>query len=124
MCKLLEKATQYLPRINFSLDGYLVLEGRAMPKDAAELFDPMIEFVSLLKTDEVQFKVNLEYVNTASKKKLLELFKKLDANKNVSKINIYWYFEEDDKCSVETAERFEDLLLRSQFHYIEQPEII
>jgi len=124
MCKLMVKPTQYLPLIDFSPDGYLVLEGRVMPKDAAELFDPMIEFISQLKSDVVKFKVNLEYVNNSSRKKLLELFKRLDANKNVSKIYINWHFEEGDKGSVETAERFENLLLRSQFHYIEQPEII
>lgn len=105
------------------VDGHLTLEGRAIPEDATKLFDPMIEFARELKTEEVIFKVNLEYFNTASSKKLLELFKHLDANNNVSKVQINWYFEEGDEDSIETAEIYEDLLLRANFRYVEYAEV-
>lgn len=123
MKNLTVEATPYLPRIDFSVDGKLVLEGRAIPEDATKLFDPMIEFARELKTEEVIFKVNLEYFNTASSKKLLELFKHLDANNNVSKVQINWYFEEGDEDSIETAEIYEDLLLRADFRYVEYAEV-
>lgn len=123
MKNLTVEATPYLPRIDFSVDGHLTIEGRAIPEDATKLFDPMIEFARELKTEEVIFKVNLEYFNTASSKKLLELFKHLDANNNVSKVQINWYFEEGDEDSIETAEIYEDLLLRANFRYVEYAEV-
>lgn len=120
---IIVEATNYLPRIDFSPDGKLVLEGRAIPEDAAKLFDPMIEFVKELDTKAVDFTINLEYFNTASSKKLLELLKHLDANNRVEKVQINWKFEEGDEDSVETAEIYEDLLMRSDFRYIEYAEV-
>ncbi len=120
---LIAEATTYSPGIDFNPSGKLVLEGRAIPEDAAKLFDPMIEFVDQLETEEVLFVINLVYFNTASSKKLLELLKHLDANNKIKQVQINWHFEEGDEDSVETAEIYEELLLRSNFRYIEYAEV-
>ena len=94
-----------------------------MPEDVRIIFDPLIEFVQKLNVTEVNFKINLNYFNTATSKKLIEIMQYLEANNNIEIINIFWHFEEGDDDSVETAEIYEDLLLRANFRYIEYAEV-
>jgi hypothetical protein len=69
------------------------------------------------------FDINLEYFNTSSSKKLLELLKRLDANKQIHSVQVNWHFEEGDEDSVETAEIYEECLNRIDFKYYEYAEI-
>ena len=95
------------------------MEGRSFPEDVCKFFDPLISFVSDLETESVVLDVNLEYFNTASSKKLMDLFKHLDANNHIQHILINWHYEEGDDDSIETASIFEESLLRSEFRYME-----
>jgi sulfatase maturation enzyme AslB (radical SAM superfamily) len=122
MEKILLEGSDYKPTIDFSLDGVLKLEGKAMPENAASLFNPLIEFVDQLNTESVKFDINLYYFNTASSKKLLQLLRHLDANTKINHIQVNWHFEEGDEDSVETAEIFEESLLRTNFSYLEYAE--
>jgi len=54
----------------------------------------------------------------------LELMKYLEANNKIGNVSIIWYYEEGDDDSVETAEIYEECLLRSQFQYKEFAEIL
>ena len=114
--------TPYLPLIDFTTEGKLKLEGRAIPEDANKLFDPMIAFVKQLSVEYVSLDINLDYFNTAASKKILDLLKALDANSSVEKILVNWHFEEGDEDSVETAEIYEELLHRTDFRYIQYEE--
>ena len=114
--------TPYLPLIDFTTEGKLKLEGRAIPEDANKLFDPMIAFVKQLSVEYVSLDINLDYFNTAASKKILDLLKALDANSSVEKILVNWHFEEGDEDSVETAEIYEELLYRTDFRYIQYEE--
>lgn len=116
------EGSDYLPSIDFSIDGVLKLEGKAIPEDAVSLFNPLICFVDQLKTEEVKFDINLYYFNTASSKMILDLLRHLDANTNINNIQVNWHFEEGDEDSVETAEIFEESLLRTNFRYLEYAE--
>lgn len=112
-------ATSHTPMIEFYPDGKLKMEGRSFPEDVCKFFDPLIEFVSELESENVVLDVNLEYFNTASSKKLMDFFKHLDANNHIKQILINWHYEEGDDDSVETAEIFEESLFRSKFRYME-----
>ncbi len=122
MEKLIKEATTHTPRAEFDPTGRLKLEGRSFPENVANFFDPLIDFVRDLKVDTVRFDVNLEYFNTASSKKLMDLFKHLDANNHVNTVLIHWHYEEDDEDSLDTAEIFEESLLRCEFIYHEYAE--
>lgn len=122
MEKLIKEATTHTPMADFDPSGRLKLEGRSFPENVAKYYDPLIDFVKDLKVDTVRFDVNLEYFNTASSKKLLDLFKHLDANSHINTILIHWHYEEGDDDSLETAEIFEESLLRCQFLYQEYAE--
>lgn len=114
--------TSYLPLVDFSPEGKLKLEGRSIPEDANKLFNPLIDFVDQLAVEQVSLDINLEYFNTASSKKILDMLRHLDANNKVNVIKVNWYFEEGDDDSIETAEIYEELLHRVDFRYIEYAE--
>ena len=46
----------------------------------------------------------------------------IPANNKIEEILVNWYFEEGDEDSVETAEIYEESLLRTDFRYIELAE--
>lgn len=122
MEKIKVEATPYSPLIDFTPEGSLKLEGRALPEDANKLFDPLIDFVRQISVEQVSLDINLDYFNTASSKKILDLLCALDANDKVENILVNWHFEEGDEDSVETAEIYEELLHRTDFRYIQYAE--
>lgn len=122
MVAIVKEATSHLPEIDFQPDGKLLIEGRSIPENVLTLFDPLIDFARNLKDVNVYFKVNLEYFNTATSKKLMELFKTIDANNGINSISINWHFEEGDEDSIEMGEIYEDSLFRSEFRYHEYAE--
>ena len=117
------EATSHSPEIIFLPSGQLKIEGRSIPEDIFRLFDPLVRFAQNINCPQVTFDVNLEYFNTATSKKLMELFKTIDANNKVNNILINWHFEEGDEDSVEMAEIYEESLLRSDFRYHEYAEV-
>ncbi len=122
MERLFLEPTECLPLADFNVDGKLKLEGKSIPEDATKLFNPLIDFVDQLNVTKVIFDINLIYFNTASSKKIMELLRHLDANNKVKEILVNWHFEEGDDDSVETAEIYEESLLRTDFRYIEYAE--
>lgn len=123
MERLVRESTTYLPGVNFSPKGTLKMEGRAIPEDASKFFNPLIEYVDQIKVKVVIFDINLEYFNTAASKKILELLKHLDANNKIKTVRINWHFEEGDEDSIDTAEIFEESLMRIDFRYFEYTEV-
>lgn len=122
MNSIIIEPSSHSPLVEFHADGTLKLEGRAIPEDVFRLFDPLIEFVKDLGNVNVIFDVNLEYFNTATSKKLMELFKHIDANNNVGDVLINWHYEEGDEDSTEMAEIYEESLLKAVFRYHEYAE--
>ena len=123
MEKIITEPTSYLPMIEFSPEGKLKMEGRAIPENACNLFNPLISFIDQLNTTTVVFDIKLEYFNTASSKKILEMLKHLESNTSVKDIKVTWYYEEGDEDSVETAEIYEGCLKRIKFSYKEYAEL-
>jgi hypothetical protein len=123
MEKIIFEPTSHLPLIDFNPEGGLKLEGRSIPEDASKIYNPLIEFVDQLNVIQVTFDINLEYFNTATSKKLLELLKHLDANNHIKTVLVNWHFEEGDDDSVETAEIYEECLRRTNFRYMEYAEV-
>jgi hypothetical protein len=123
MEKIIFEPTSHLPLIDFNPEGLLKLEGRSIPEDASKIYNPLIEFIDELDIIQVTFDINLEYFNTATSKKLLELLKHLDANNKIKTVKVNWHFEEGDEDSVETAEIYEECLRRTDFRYMEYAEV-
>jgi len=112
------------PGIQFREDGRLLIEGRSLPENVMKFYTPLIEWAAKLTTQVVKLDVNLEYLNSASSKKLLELLKVFDANSHITTLIINWHYEADDEDCLESGQIFEELLIKAQFRYHEYSEAV
>lgn len=112
------------PRVEFYRTGKLLLEGRSMPEDVFKLFNPLLKFALKLTVTKVDFDINLEYFNTSTSKKILELLRALDNNMKIREINVIWHYEAGDEDSVEMAEIFEECLAHTNFYYSEHKDLV
>jgi hypothetical protein len=119
MENLVIEKTGLSPQVEFYTNGNLKLAGRSLPENIDQLYNPIINFVCNLCVEKVVFDINLEYFNKPSSKKLLELMRNLEANNKIGSILINWYYEEGDDSSLEMAEVYEELLMRTEFFYRE-----
>ncbi len=122
MKEIIIEKTASTPAIEFYDDGRLLIEGRSLPEDVNKFYKPLLEWVAGLTTERVTVNINLEYLNSASAKKLLEMLKSLDANNRIKSLIINWHYEEGDDDALETGQIFEDLLRKAQFRYFELSE--
>ena len=110
------------PEVIFNTDGKLSLAGRSLPEDVELFYAPMEKWMMALDAEKVLFDINLEYFNSSSSKKILDLLKVLDANMKVKMIEIVWHYEEGDDDCLESGQIFEELLMRSSFKYMQYAE--
>jgi hypothetical protein len=122
MNNLIIEPTSSTPAIQFREDGRLLIEGRSLPENVMKFYTPLIEWASKLTTQVVKLDINLEYLNSASSNKLLELLKVFDANNHIITLIINWHYEMDDEDSLESGQIFEELLIKAQFRYHEYSE--
>jgi hypothetical protein len=119
MENLIIEPTTSTPAIRFRTDGRLLIEGRCLPENVAEFFAPLLEWAAELQIQVVKMDVNLEYMNSASSRRLLDLLKVFDANNHIETFHVDWHYEADDEDNLENGQIFEDLLLKAQFRYHE-----
>jgi hypothetical protein len=122
MNNIILEPTNSTPAINFRTDGRLLMEGRSLPENVALFFTPLVDWAGQLVAQVVKLDINLEYINSASSKKLLELLKVLDANSNIKEFIVNWHYESDDEDALENGQIFEDLLRKAEFRYHEYSE--
>ncbi len=114
--------TTSTPEVRFSADGRLMIEGRSLPENVIKFYNPLVEWVGKLKTEVVKIDLNLEYLNSASSRKILEILKVLDINSNIKVLIVNWHYESDDEDALESGQIFEGLLNKAQFRYHEYSE--
>lgn len=122
MENIIIEARGHLPYIEFNSSGRLKLEGRSIPEDVNRLFDPLIDFVAMLEVSEATLDINLDYFNTATSKKLLQIMKELEQNSRIEELHVNWHYEIGDEDSLEMAEIYEGCLQRTEFKYYEYEE--
>ncbi len=111
--------TNYSPQVVFEADGNLSIKGRSLMLDAVSFYQPLIEWASSLKAPSVNFNFELDYFNTSSSKKLLDLLKVFDNNRNVNEFIVHWAFENDDEDTLMKGQLFEERLKNARFDYKE-----
>ena len=123
MKKLVIQKTNNTPGIEFDPEtGLMKIEGRSIPENAGDFYDPLIEWLDEYYKNPVEvtkFDMNLEYVNSGSSKYLLGIFrilkKKHDDDK---KCIISWYYEEDDEAIFSLGEHYKNTI-KVPFNLIE-----
>ena len=114
--------TTSTPAVRFVSDGRLLIEGRSLPEDVNKFYNPLIAWVKHLTTEVVKIDLNLEYLNSASSKKVLELLRVLEDNEAIKELIINWHYEADDEDALESGQIFEDFLIKAEFRYHEYSE--
>jgi hypothetical protein len=114
--------TTSTPAVRFTTDGRLLIEGRSLPENVTRFYDPLIIWVKELEAEVVKMDLNLEYLNSASSKKVLEILRSIDRNSNIKAFIVNWHYEADDEDALESGQIFEDLLDKAEFRYHEYSE--
>jgi len=122
MTNLNFEPTTSTPAVRFTTDGRLLIEGRSLPENVIRFYTPLIEWVKELDTEVVRMDLNLEYLNSASSKKILEILRSIDRNALIKEFIINWHYESDDEDDLESGQIFEDLLDKAEFRYHEYSE--
>ncbi len=93
----------------------------SVPEDAYEFYRPVIEWINEYAKNplpETVIDMNLEYVNSASSKQIIQVLLALEAFRDKSKITINWYYEAIDEDMQTLGERFASLA-EINFNFIE-----
>lgn len=114
--------TTSTPAVRFTTDGRLLIEGRSLPEDVTRFYEPLITWVKQLNIEVVRMDLNLEYLNSASSKKVLDILRAIDRNSIIKVFIVNWHYEADDEDALESGQIFEDLLDKAEFRYHEYSE--
>ena len=88
------------PNIILNTSGTLEFQGRSLPENAKEIYNPVFEWMNTYKSKpakstDINFK--LEYFNTTSSKMIFEVLKIAESMiKDGHQVNLNWYYEKDD----------------------------
>jgi len=122
MQNLILEATNITPYTRFETNGQLLLKGRSMVFDVNLFYQPLIDWVSLLETPAVDLIIDLDYLNSGSQKKILELLRIIDAKAGITTFNVIWLYETDDEDILEMGQLFEEKLRKANFWFKEYAE--
>ncbi|OFX89384.1 MAG: hypothetical protein A2W99_13900 [Bacteroidetes bacterium GWF2_33_16] len=123
MQNLFIEGTDTTPLIDFYTNGKLLIKGRSLPEDVHKFYEPVFYWIKKLEAETVKFDVKMEYINTSSTKKILNLLIELENNTNIKNIEINWFYEDDDFDMLDLGEMYEINLERSTFTLIETVDL-
>jgi len=94
--------------------GMLEFKGRSIPENSTEFYKPVFDWIneySKKPKSTTSVKMHLEYFNTSSSKRILDIFKKLEKIKKAgNEVSINWYYDEDDEDMLEAGEDYESII--------------
>jgi hypothetical protein len=105
------QATVKTPEVLFDPSNEVFeIKGKSVPDDAEEFYKNILawveDYVSNPKPKTI-FKIDLEYFNISSSKRILFLFYKLNELKEKGNdIKIIWYYNEDDEDMFEVGQDY------------------
>jgi len=115
-------ATPKTPEVLLDSDkGLLRISGRSIPENPEDFFKEVLEGIDKYfeETDSfLDVEIDLEYFNTASAKKIMDLFKALEGHHS----KVYWIFEEGDLDMEEAGMDYQSLFSKLAIELKERPE--
>lgn len=117
---------QKTPTIKFEADKKLIsISGKSIPENHSSFYAPFLSWLDDYIKDPLDYtevKIQLEYFNTSSSKVILNIFRKLeDIIRNGKKIDIKWYYEEDDYDMKDCGDDYQSMII-IPFEMIAVPE--
>lgn len=111
------KATKNTPEIYLNSSGSFSIRGRSLPENVVSFYTPVLEWIKLNMPENVSVEVDLDYINSSSTKKLMEMLKIIDQSNQVTSFHVNWIYEEDDEDAMEKGKIMEELLAKAVFSY-------
>ena len=110
MDKILIQKTKTSPEVIMDFDkGILEIIGESYPENAVGFYKPVFDWLNSVIGSNVPLTVNfrLDYFNTSSSKCVIDILDILDKYyANSGKVEVKWYYKEDDDDMLETGEEF------------------
>ncbi len=105
------QATVKTPEVLFDpTNEVFEIKGKSVPEDAEEFYHEVLQWVEDYvsnPSEKTVFKIDLEYFNISSSKRILFLFYKLNELKEKGKdIKIVWYYNENDEDMFEVGQDY------------------
>lgn len=110
MDKILIQKTKTSPEVIMDFDkGILDIIGESYPENAVGFYKPVFDWLNSAISAKKELTVNfrLDYFNTSSSKCVIDILDILDKYfADSGKIEVKWYYKEDDDDMLETGEEF------------------
>ena len=108
------RATLKTPLINFDPEkGLIEIKGKSIPEYAEIFYRHLIDWIREYSQNPqaiTTVNLQLEYINTDTKKLILEMGELFSAMHNKGKkIDVNWYYENDDEGMLETGEEYAEM---------------
>ncbi|MDX2359764.1 MAG: DUF1987 domain-containing protein [Crocinitomicaceae bacterium] len=105
------EATAHTPSLTFDpITGKMEISGRSIPDQPDDFWMPVLNwFETYLMTPSsiTTFKINLEYFNISSSKRILFLLYKLNEIAEKGKaVSVEWYYREEDEDMYEVGQDY------------------
>jgi hypothetical protein len=98
------RSTFNTPGVILDPEGFIVLKGRLIAEDPSDLFNHINTWVGEYFRDPVNItsvRIELEYINSAGTKSLLNMVRDIGFNCKDRNVNITWCYEKPDEDMLE-----------------------
>lgn len=121
--QVLNEKTNRMPGVSLDAKNHaMLLEGEAYPEDVAAAFEPLMTSISttLAESGETPMtvKFQLQYFNSGSSRKILEIIKMIDASNTAH--NIEWLADPEDDEMIDHGNRFSRAVSKVGFTVVEE----
>jgi hypothetical protein len=117
MKNLIIDKTKKNPQVEFLEDGNLKMEGKAYGEDPKKFFEPLLSWCRNLSSQNMSLEVKLNYLNTSATKYMFDIIRTIDANNQITKKEIKWFFDEDDEEILELGQIIEESTYSTNFFF-------
>ncbi|MFH1050209.1 MAG: DUF1987 domain-containing protein [bacterium] len=113
MDNLVIEKTKHTLGVDFNVEtGNFSIDGRSLPENTIEFFNPIFSFVKRYITEvkkPITLNCKVVYFNSGSSKRFNELFQILDDYHTIGgKVTVNWFYEENDEDQLEEGEEFSE----------------
>ena len=121
--QVLNEKTNRMPGVSLDAKNHvMLLEGEAYPEDVSAAFEPLMTSISttLAESGETPMtvKFQLQYFNSGSSRKILEIIKMIDASDTAH--NIEWLADPEDDEMIDHGNRFSRAVSKVGFTVVEE----
>lgn len=116
------KSTHQTPEINFQLNGNLFIKGISTPVFAKKHYKPIFDWLEEYKNhlpSEINFNLELDYLNTSSSIIFIDLFILVNSYLEVGcKVNLTWHYEAGDEDMMDLGMHLSKIA-KSKLNFVE-----